>query len=179
MFTTHKETTLLGLLGQEAVVLGSLDVVQDKQTYIEASQFNSYLESSLINCLNNSANLEKEIQFLQTQLLAIEALQGLKASTQGNKEYYTPLNLVYPLQDNSAKRKSTEDVRMKSAKRKKKSPCQYCAELGVESCGLFANKCPNRPCSKCTRRHRYNRCRKVYQKQFEVRKDQFVKSGAM
>ncbi len=44
---------------------------------------------------------------------------------------------------------------------RKASTCPFCREVGV-NCGKVAAKCPNRPCNKCDRRHRLNRCKRVH-----------------
>jgi len=44
---------------------------------------------------------------------------------------------------------------------RKASTCPFCAEIG-QNCGKVAAKCPNRPCSKCSRRHRLNRCKRTH-----------------
>ena len=43
---------------------------------------------------------------------------------------------------------------------RKASICPFCVQLGL-NCGRVAAKCPNRPCSKCNRRHRLNRCKRA------------------
>mmetsp|Transcript_22989 Transcript_22989/g.29363 ORF Transcript_22989/g.29363 Transcript_22989/m.29363 type:complete len:329 (-) Transcript_22989:1764-2750(-) len=53
---------------------------------------------------------------------------------------------------------STAQKQMSSSQRK--SPCNYCVDAGQPLCGLYANKCPNRPCPECNGRHRYKRCNK-------------------
>lgn len=44
---------------------------------------------------------------------------------------------------------------------RKASTCPFCAQIGV-NCGRVAAKCPNRPCNKCGRRHRLNRCKRTH-----------------
>ncbi|GBG30693.1 Hypothetical Protein FCC1311_069132 [Hondaea fermentalgiana] len=43
---------------------------------------------------------------------------------------------------------------------RKASCCPFCKDIGL-NCGKVAAKCPNRPCNRCGRRHRLNRCRKI------------------
>lgn len=62
---------------------------------------------------------------------------------------------------------SLHQKQKKQQKGEKIGSCKYCMEVGAkESCGYFANKCPNRLCSRCNRRHRYNRCRKAWRKAY-------------